>query len=177
MKRNIWKTIKLGTCYYYGHYWRALREAGCRIDDYVNEAFGMRIFRIAEQEQEIDLANLSVAELGFEKGAEYHEICQRAVELGYALCEPEDGPALRIQYLDQPKNENEFCDEELYVGMKPLEIMNASRVFLIRRSGNVLWLHCTQVEYAKRERFLDRLGDRPRFHSGCRFVFRCPSGN
>lgn len=45
----------------------------------------------------------SVRDLGFTKPPTTRELWKRIEELGHALCEPGDGPALRREWKDQPK--------------------------------------------------------------------------
>jgi hypothetical protein len=62
----------------------------------------------------VDLVVLSVSELGFgRKGASIKAIYARAESLGFALCPPEVGPQLRLQY-DQPPG------EILHIAMQPI---------------------------------------------------------
>lgn len=99
----VWKTVKLGTCKSPDEYRKALKKAGRRIGDYGDDILGR--ISCSKKEVDFDLVVLTVGELGFKDGARYADICAKAVELGLELCPAEVGPALRLQYGDQPKGE------------------------------------------------------------------------
>ncbi len=98
----VWKTIKLGTCKNPDEYRKALNEkAGYRIGDGANGMLNKIV--VSSEEKEVDLVNISVAELGFNNdGAQYKHICARALEFGLRRCPSEVGAALRLAYRDQP---------------------------------------------------------------------------
>ena len=99
----VWKTVKLGTCKTPDEYRKALKSAGRRIGDWGDDILGR--ITCSKKEIDLDLVVLSVADLGFKSGARYADICAKAVELGLELCPAEVGPALRLQYGDQPNGE------------------------------------------------------------------------
>ena len=77
---------------------------------------------------------MSVAELGFKNGAKRKDIYNRALELGLKLCPNEVGPALRLQYTDQP------MEEWFLVAMKPIADSDGSLyVFATVRYSDGLW--------------------------------------
>jgi hypothetical protein len=107
----------------------AMEAAPCHIliDDDADEILGRPTFPFIKTPVELDLVVLSVFELGFgdhasrndiELGASVevslHEIYARAVALGFELCPAEVGPALRLNYLDQP------LGEFLHIAMQPV---------------------------------------------------------
>jgi len=103
---KTWRTIKLGTGLKTADDFRkAIKQAGMKIGDWGNDILGKPAFTVANEETEVELINVSVAELGFKDGATYKDICVRARELGLELCPNEVGPQLRLQYADQPKGE------------------------------------------------------------------------
>ncbi len=99
----VWKTIKLGTnktiigCQ---TYYKALLSHRNYLDD---DTFARITF--TKEETDIKLVVLSVADLGFKKGSWYGIICSKAEQLGLELCPAEVGPALCLQYNDQPQGE------------------------------------------------------------------------
>jgi hypothetical protein len=99
----IWKTIKLGTLKNVEEIRQALKASGNSIGDWANDIIGKPAFTVSETEQDVELVNVSVLELGFKQGACYADICKRAFELGLDLCPAEVGPQLRLQWKDQPK--------------------------------------------------------------------------
>lgn len=100
---RTWKTIKLGLHRSPKDYRKAIKSAGMEISGWGNDILNKTT--CFQEEVEVDLVVLSVAELGFEDGATYRNICARASELGLNLCPNELGPALREQYPDQPRGE------------------------------------------------------------------------
>ena len=91
----VWKMVKLGTCKTPGAYRKALKKAGRSIGDWGDDILGR--ITCSQEEIDLDLVVLSVADLGFKDGARYADICAKAVELGLELCPAEVGPALRLQ--------------------------------------------------------------------------------
>ena len=87
----------------------------CGIGDLAGEALARPAFKLASIKTEVDLVVLSPAELGLT--AEFvslRDIYDRAEKLGLFLAPAEVGPALRLQYRDQP------IGEFLHIGMKPI---------------------------------------------------------
>lgn len=135
----IWKTIKLGTglqnaCEFRG----ALINGYFRIGDWGNDILGKPAFKAANALTEVDLVNVSVAELGFKDGAgaTRKDIYERAIGLGLQLCPNEVGPQLRLQYKDQPKG------EYLRVAMEPITGSDGNPdVFEVVHDEGGLWLY------------------------------------
>ncbi len=83
----------------------------------------------------VQLVRVTVAELGFSKGARYEAVCERAKICGLRLCPAEVGPALRMQYLDQP------FGEWLRIAMEPITASDGDPVvFAVYFSSGGLWL-------------------------------------
>jgi len=133
MQFKTWKTIKLGTGLKTGDdFRRALKEAGCGIapgrSAQVNTILDGPTFKVAPKEIEVDLVNVSLAELGLPEGMIYdtwattshrpgNQLYIHAQDLGLDLSPAEVGPQLCLQYLDQPiTKEMEF----LNIGMEPV---------------------------------------------------------
>ena len=135
-KFEVWKTIKLGTIKNADEFRKALKKAGFKISDWANNIIGKPAFTVASSEEEIELVNLSVEELGFKNGAKYGDICTRAKELGLELCPNEVGPQLRLQYKDQPKG------EWLRIAMEPITVsLGYLLIFDVEHGGDDLWLY------------------------------------
>ena len=132
-----WMTIKLGTGLKDADAIRkAIADEGGRISDWANDILGQPAFTVATEETEVELVVVSVAELGFKDGAKYSDICERAKQLGLALCPPEVGPQLRLQYKDQPKG------EWLRIAMEPITVSGGNlEVFLVEHDDDGLWLY------------------------------------
>jgi hypothetical protein len=100
---KTWKTVKIGTFKNVDEIRQALKAGGHFIGDWANDILGKPAFKVSETEQDVELVNVSVEELGFKQGACYADICKRALELGLDLCLAEVGPQLRLQWKDQSK--------------------------------------------------------------------------
>ncbi len=134
---DIWKTIKLGTeLKTVDDFRRQIGNYGRRIGDWANDILGKPAFTISDEEFEVDLVIKSVAELGFPNGATRAQIYDRAISLGLELCPAEVGPQLRLQYLDQPK------DEWLRIAMEPIaDSVGDLYVFNVGHAGDDRWLN------------------------------------
>ena len=159
MKTNfiVWRTIKLGTLKNSDALRKAMKKADFKIGYGGNDILGKPAFTVVSAEEEIQLVNLSVADLGFKEGANYGNICAKAKELGLELCPNEVGPQLRLQYKNQPKG------EYLRIAMEPITDSDGDgylNIFLVVHDDDGLWLH-------------GRSGDSDYLHySNFRFVFR-----
>ena len=133
---NVWKTIKLGTHKDADSLCKAMKKANFTIGDWANDILGKPAFTVASAEEEIQLVNLSVADLGFKEGANYENICSKAKQLGLELCPNEVGPQLRLQYKDQPKG------EYLRIAMEPITDSGGNlSLFGVARGDDGLWLY------------------------------------
>jgi hypothetical protein len=108
----IWRTIELGLANDAESYLVRLQqsdmivEARCLLKNHCND--------ISSESKELDLVVVSTIDLGFAPVEQppYNVVCATAIELGLRLLPPEAGPALRLQYRDQP------AGERLYIGME-----------------------------------------------------------
>jgi len=134
---KVWKTIKLGTDFRTADDFRkALKGNGFNIGDWANDILGKPAFMVATEETEVDLVKVTVAELGFKKGARRNQIYERARDLGLELCPPEVGPQLRLQYQDQPNG------EWILVAMEPIvDSVGDPELFSVERDDSGLWLY------------------------------------
>ena len=134
---KIWKTIKLGSSFKTADDFRkSLKDNGFNISDWANDILGKPNFTVATEETEVDLVKVTVAELGFKKGARREQIYDRAKEFGLELCPPEVGPQLRLQYQDQPNG------EWVFIGMEPITDSDGGlHVFSVERDDSELWLY------------------------------------
>ncbi len=133
---KVWKTIKLGTGFRTADDFRkALKDNGFNVSDWANDILGEPAFTVATEEIEVDLVKITVAEIGFKKGARRDQIYGRAKEIGLELCPSEVGPQLRLQYQDQPNG------EWALIGMEPIADSGGRLcVFGVKRYGSSLWL-------------------------------------
>jgi hypothetical protein len=147
---RVWKTITVGGSNGVNAVRKAMEAALCPIavSDDADEILGRPAFPFIKQPVELDLVALSVFELGFgdqdarndvELGASVEvslrDIYGRAVSLGFELCPAEVGPALRLQYLDQPHG------EFLQIAMNPVARYTGELIRLsVARAGTGLLL-------------------------------------
>ncbi len=131
---SIWRTITIGNIAR-DQFGSMLKERGMNVSDWSVDIMKQGAFTVAEQEEQIDLVNVSVAELGFDKAIRYDAICARAKERGLELCPPEVGPQLRLQYLDQS------LGEWLRVAMEAIRGSDGDlNVFRVEHHDDGLWL-------------------------------------
>jgi hypothetical protein len=103
----------------------------CHLEDLANEIIGRPAFALSRTRTDVDLVVLYVFELGLgEQGASLKDIYARAKSLGFALCPPEVGPQLRLQYLEQPPG------EVLHIAMEPIERYDGDLVSLSLENGD-----------------------------------------
>ena len=111
----IWRTITLGAQTGVDAYRDALDAAGIKVGVAADEILGRPAFAYATMKLEVELAIVSVAELGLEaEASSQSEIYARAKRIGFELCPAEVGPRLRLDYHDQP------LGEALDVAMEPI---------------------------------------------------------
>jgi hypothetical protein len=124
LETPIWKTITVGGSKRVNAIREALETAPCHmaIGDDADEILGRPAFPFSKTPRELDLVVLSVFELGFDDQASLYDIYARAVALGFELCPAEVGPALRLNYLDQP------LGSSLHIAMKPVAQYNGALV-------------------------------------------------
>src|SRR3989344_702519 len=135
---SVFKTIKVGTGPKDTDGFRsALKDAGCKISNWSNDILGKPGFRVAAQPADIDLVVLTTTQLtGKSDDGTTAEVFAGAVRLELEECAPDDGPQLRLQYLDQPLGE---C---LRMGMEPITDSNGDfRVFSVGHNDVGLWLY------------------------------------
>ena len=132
---KIWKTIKLGLHKTADNYEAALTpETGLlRLGDWAHQI--LKKITISQAVVEVDLCVMTVAELGFRGNARFDAICERIIEIGGELCPAEVGPALRLQYEDQPQGEWNL------IAMEAITDSDGDlNVFGVERDSDVRWL-------------------------------------
>jgi hypothetical protein len=114
----LW-TLELGRYRSGNEYYSALKEAGMLRweDDYVRYSLVDNPRFVCEPKRtEIDLVVLTVdGDFGYKKGACWGDINRDRRRFGLELCPPEVGPALRLAYRVQPREE-----KYLDIAMEPL---------------------------------------------------------
>jgi hypothetical protein len=112
---QIWRTTTLGSHKGVDSYRDALDAAKMKIGDAADEILGRPAFHYVKGKTEVELTLVSAAELGVKSESPLSEVYQRATQLGLALCPPEVGPQLRLDYRDQP------VGESLLIAMEPVK--------------------------------------------------------
>lgn len=118
---SVWKTIKVGGVS--GRSLCKLLERNCGCEERVFDVLTQKSFPTSETSNDVMLITLSPSDFGYVDDAPEDEELfneQRLADWsrvhlsGYTvgLCDPEVGPHLRLQYLDQPK------DQELWIASK-----------------------------------------------------------
>src|SRR5258708_33600144 len=133
------RTIRLGLLKSGNAYLGALREAGSRTT--MQAQAMLSTLACASTEVEVDLVAAELAELGFSRGACNKELLS-LLPRGYEFCPAEVGPALRLDYTDQPQG------EELVVFMEPVKVQVRPRTanpddlrFFSVSTDKSRWLH------------------------------------
>ena len=112
---HVWRKVTLGTRKGVDGYREALEAVSIRVGDDADEILGRPAFPYARTKTDVELALLSVAELGVEaETASLSEVYKRAGQIGLELCPAEVGPQLRLDYRNQP------LSEVLHIAMMPV---------------------------------------------------------
>ena len=124
-------TIELGTGLKADAIRKAIEDEDDSIGNPVYDIFRQPAFTVARKKIEVDLVAPTVAELGFKNGGKHSDILERALQLGIALCPPELGPQLYLQYKDQLVGDN-----YLFIAMEPIiDSYGKPKVFYIQHNG------------------------------------------
>ncbi|MFH1749819.1 MAG: hypothetical protein ABH837_02935, partial [bacterium] len=138
-----WKIIHLGTGPKTAEeFYVAIDQAGGIIGDWARAIIRGSAFSVADHPTPIDLVIITVADLGFPKGAKYRDICAQAQKVGLLLCPLEVGPLLFLLYaMDQPKGGSLSIATELPSGTPPGDYIG---IFSITHNdlGHILYPHC-----------------------------------
>ena len=82
---------------------RRLRGSGVELNELALDLFADARFTTSLIPREVQVANVSVASLGFPAGATFEQLVLGAAAAGLGLCPLELGPHLRLALLDQPE--------------------------------------------------------------------------
>ena len=128
--QNVWKKVALGEFTNSFAIRNALDAADCGVGDLAEEALARPAFALAPSKIDVDLVAVSAAGLGLTtQYVSLKDIYERAEKLGLSLAPAEVGPALRLQYRDQP------IGEFLHVGMKPIVTWRGDPVIFVVVNG------------------------------------------
>jgi hypothetical protein len=121
----------------------ALDAASCKVSDWAGDFLAKT--PISKKQTELDLFEVTVAELGFANGATRADIYRRAQELGFTVAPAEAGALLRIQL-----GNHQALGDWLLIGMEPLVDRSGSPdIFTVVRvvSGSWLGVSCDDVGF------------------------------
>ena len=112
-----------------------LRRLGFMVGDWAEDMLRQPTFKWSSRTFCLNIVEASGAELGFKQKMSYGAVCESFVKKGYALCPPEIGPQLRLQYRVQPAN------NWLMLAMPPvLDSVGYQSIFFLGRGSGGLWL-------------------------------------
>jgi len=92
-----------------------LKAGGFFVSDWAKDIMSKDTWKPGEKET-VKFARVKVSELGFTKNPTTDDIWARIKEHGHALCEPGDGPAIRLALKDQKKGDYFWCAMEQITG-------------------------------------------------------------
>jgi hypothetical protein len=126
----------------------ALREHNVRLNQAAEALFEDRRFAPFVREKAVEIAFVSVADLGLRDGATYEQLTRRARDSGLVESPLELGPQLRLQFLNQPEGSAGFPARQhrapfgsITVASSPLDESDETpKGFYLRRIDGVLWL-------------------------------------
>jgi hypothetical protein len=132
----IWKTIVVGTTIVKSELRDELYRAGCGTSPAAQNILAQPRFAISTAPLEVDLVDVSLAELGFRDGSvSLATVYERARTLGFQLAAAEVGPQLRLQYFAQP------IGEFLNIAMTPIKSpRDEPGIFVVANGGAGLLL-------------------------------------
>ncbi|RXH25526.1 hypothetical protein XH99_10330 [Bradyrhizobium nanningense] len=125
-----WKAITIGTFADSLKLRNELDSRGCSVGSQAAEILARPAFKISSQRTNVELVNISPAQLGFTSDTvALANVYARAQQLGFELAAAEVGPQLRIQYFDQP------IGEFLIVGMESIKTWSGEPIILNVANG------------------------------------------
>jgi hypothetical protein len=118
-----------------------LKSGGFYTSLWAKDIMSNPAFKLGER-QTVKFARVTVRELGFTKRPNTTQVGARILELGHSLCEPADGPAIRLVLKDQKRGDHFCCAMEQILGSDGMP-----RVFHVLRNAegrellSTLWAH------------------------------------
>lgn len=117
---------------------KTLLENGHEITDWTRDILKKTPF--SGEKKSFKLVSFSVENLGLPDGVSTQEIFNKAQKLGLELVPAEIAPQLRLQYKNQP------IDEELVLAMEPLADSNGDNLLFSIHQKNKPWLGTTRSD-------------------------------
>ena len=110
---EVWKTITVGGMSR-DEFLAALEADGCRVGKWARDMMAQKAFTTETEPREVDLARMTIRELGFTSNPTTAQRDARIKEIGGEILPPSAGAHLRIGYADQP------VGEYLWMYMEPI---------------------------------------------------------
>ncbi len=144
---RIWKTLPVGGVSK-KELQKRLADGNFYVSDWAKDIMGKPAFTTSAEAHEVSFVRVKIGDLGFTKEPTTTELCsrERLAGFGLDLCEPEDGPSLRLAVSDEPKN------DWFWVGMLPITVsVGDPKVFFVgRRDGGEQWLRASCADPSHR---------------------------
>jgi hypothetical protein len=123
----------------------ALRGRGVQLNEAAEALFADERFTVLEGARVVEIAAVSVGELGFDAGATYAELIARAREREWVQCPLELGPRLRLELVEPSVDDEPGSGKAprgaITVASAPLDDSDETpKGFYLRRVGGVAWL-------------------------------------
>lgn len=126
----------------------ALQEKGIQLNKIAQTLLAHQAFDASDVRSTIEIAEVSVRDLGLTRGATLEQVFERAAEHGLALCPLELAAHLRLQFIDQPEgsvgfppSSNRAPPGSLTIAARPIASGDGVPMgFYLRRIRGVLWL-------------------------------------
>jgi hypothetical protein len=127
---------------------RTLRDHNISLNKAAEALFNDRRFVPLRRSVAVEIAFVSVADMGFTEGTTYERLTRGALDFGLVESPLELGPQLRLQFLNQPEGAAGFPATEhraphgsITVASAPLDGSDQTpKGFYLRRIDGVLWL-------------------------------------
>ena len=107
-----------------------LQSNGFFVSNREKEIMGKPAWKLGKKET-VKIARVQVRDLGFTKFPTTAQIWARIRDLGHSLCEPQDGPAIRLALKDQPRGDSFWLAMEQIVASD-----GGPYVFNVRRNDD-----------------------------------------
>jgi hypothetical protein len=126
----------------------ALQRSGIELNEIAQVLFAHEGFATSEEQSVVETAEVSVAELGHQRGATFAELLESADKRGLSPCPLELAAHLRLQFMDQPEgsvghppSKHQAPPGSLTIASRPLAADDGALMgFYLRRILGVLWL-------------------------------------
>jgi hypothetical protein len=126
----------------------ALEKKGIQLNEIAQSLFAHRAFETADARSTMEIAEVSVRDLGLASGATLEQVFERAAKHGLALCPLELAAHLRLQFTNQPEgflgyppSSNRAPPGALTIAAQPIASGDGLPMgFYLRRICGVLWL-------------------------------------